>query len=243
MTVTINADQMHYRALNEQIKEGWQNQNRSVLIQNVNGHRYIGDALQGAGSISIEGVPGNDLAVFMDGPHIEVHGNIQDAAANTMNSGSIVVHGSAGDTLGYGMRGGLVYIRDNVGYRAGIHMKEYGVHKPVLVIGGTAGDFLGEYMAGGAVLILNLDDCEKAVGDYCGSGMHGGVLYIRGVKAGQSFKGAKVSAPDEEDKQFIAEHLMKFQDYFKKGEKITAEDFMKLTAAHLRPYENHYIGV
>lgn len=243
MTVTIDAAQMHYRELNEQIKECWLNQDRSVLIQNVNGHRYIGDALQGEGSITIEGVPGNDLAVFMDGPCIEVRGNIQDAAANTMNSGAIIVHGSAGDTLCYGMRGGVVYIRDNVGYRAGIHMKEYGNHKPVLMIGGTAGDFLGEYMAGGAVLVLNLNDCERAVGNYCGSGMHGGVLYIRGIKAGQTFKGAKVSELNEEDKQFIKEHLNKFRQYFQLSEKVQADDFMKLTAAHLRPYENHYVGV
>jgi len=243
MTVTIDAAQMHYRQLNEQIKENWLNQDRSVLIQNVSGHRYIGDALQGEGSLIIEGVPGNDLAVFMDGPHIEVRGNIQDAAANTMNSGSIVVHGSAGDTLGYGMRGGVVYIRDNVGYRAGIHMKEYEAHKPVLVIGGTAGDFLGEYMAGGAVLVLNLNNLQHAVGNYCGSGMHGGVLYVRGVKDGQVFKGVKTSLPNDEDKQFIEEHLGKFRQYFQKGEEIHAENFMKLTAAHLRPYENHYVGV
>ena len=49
------------------------------------------------------------------------------------------------------------YLRDDVGYRAGIHMKEYGDKKPVLVIGGTAQDFFGEYMAGGIVILLGLN--------------------------------------------------------------------------------------
>lgn len=243
MVVTIDAAKLHYRELNARIKENWISENRAIHLQNVRGHRYIGDALHGEGSITIEGVPGNDLAVFMNGPNMEIKGNIQDAAANTMNSGTIIVHGSAGDTLGYGMRGGEVYIRDNVGYRAGIHMKEYGTHKPVLVIGGAAGDFLGEYMAGGAILVLNLAEAEKAVGNYCGSGMHGGVIFIRGPIDRQVFKGTKTSVPDAEDKQFIDEHLVQFRRYFGLAENIMADDFVKLTAAHLRPYENHYIGV
>jgi len=47
-----------------------------------------------------------------------------------MNNGCIIVHGHAGDITGYSMRGGKIFIRDNVGYRASIHMKEYGDKNP-----------------------------------------------------------------------------------------------------------------
>lgn len=39
--------------------------------------------------IEIEGVPGEDLAAFMDGPRIIVHNNAQDGVGNTMNSGQV----------------------------------------------------------------------------------------------------------------------------------------------------------
>ncbi len=243
MSITIDANKMHYRELNARIKEHWQAGENSIILHYVNGHRYIGDALHGSGEITIQGVPGNDLAVFMDGPNLVVQGNIQDAAANTMNSGSIVVHGAAGDTLAYGMRGGEIYVRDCVGYRAGIHMKEYGEHKPVLVVGGVAGDFLGEYMAGGIIMILNLDGAEKAVGNYCGSGMHGGVIFIRGNEAGRTFKGTRITHPDEVDCQIIEKHLQRFQNCFQRGGEIKADEFIKISAAQLRPYENLYVGV
>jgi glutamate synthase domain-containing protein 3 len=35
---------------------------------------------------------GNDLGMFMDGPLITVHGNVQDGVANTMNNGRICIH-------------------------------------------------------------------------------------------------------------------------------------------------------
>ena len=43
------------------------------------------------------------------------------------------------------MRGGRIYVKGNAGYRAGIHMKAYREHLPVLVIGGKAGSFLARY--------------------------------------------------------------------------------------------------
>ena len=53
-----------------------------------------------------------------------------------MNAGEIVVHGNVGDACGYAMRGGKIYIKGDCGYRAGIHMKAYQQHFPVMVVGG-----------------------------------------------------------------------------------------------------------
>jgi len=48
----------------------------------------------------------------------------------------------------------------NAVFRVGVHMKEYGGRKPIIVIGGKAGGFLGEYMAGGIMLVLGLNGEE-----------------------------------------------------------------------------------
>ncbi len=71
------------------------------------------------------------------------------------------------------MRGGRVFIRDGCGWRAGIHMKQYGERRPVVVVGKDAGSFLGEYMAGGVFVVLG------ETGDCLARGMHGGVIYLR----------------------------------------------------------------
>ena len=78
------------------------------------------------------------------------------------------------------MRGGKILVRGNVGYRCGIHMKAYGENKPAIVIGGRAGSFLGEYQAGGTLVVLGLHtDGRPIVGNFCGTGMHGGEIYLR----------------------------------------------------------------
>ena len=78
------------------------------------------------------------------------------------------------------MRGGKIFVRDDTGYRAGIHMKAYEEKKPVLVIGGKAGSFLGEYQPGGIIIVLGLNEENRPpVGRFCGTGMHGGKIYLR----------------------------------------------------------------
>ena len=102
-----------------------------------------------------------------------------------MNDGEIVIYGSSGDATGYAMRGGRIFVQKNAGYRAGIHMKAYKDKQPKLVIGGSAGCFLGEYQAGGTIIVLGLG-CEKGkapVGSFCGTGMHGGKMFIRSAAA------------------------------------------------------------
>jgi glutamate synthase domain-containing protein 3 len=159
--IIIDAAGMHYRELNARIKlviSGCKSSKcPHIILNNVLGHRYIGDGIKGEALITVNGTPGNDMAAFMDGPQIEVFGNGQDGIGNTMNSGRIIIHGDCGDILGYSMRGGEIYVEGNVGWRSGIHMKSYLEKFPVIVIGGKAGDFLGEYMAGGIIILLGLD--------------------------------------------------------------------------------------
>ena len=171
----INAGGMYYRDLNQKIRDAVNSGEKDITVRNVNGQYYIGDGLRGKSTITVEGVPGNDLAAFMDGPTLVIKANAQDNISNTMNTGKVVIHGNAGDVLGYGMRGGKLHILGDVGYRVGIHMKGVKKQSPTIVVGGTAGDFFGEYMAGGVLILLGLNnDGRPIVGDYLGTGMHGG---------------------------------------------------------------------
>ncbi|MCI8553794.1 MAG: glutamate synthase [Clostridiales bacterium] len=175
--MNIDAQQMPFERLNQLVRES---ACQEIVIDHCLGQRYIGGGLNGC-RITINGTPGNALGAYLNGAEITVRGNVQDAAGDTMNDGVIVIHGSAGDATGYAMRGGRIYVRGNTGYRAGIHMKSYQDKTPVLVVGGCAGSFLGEYQAGGTIVVLGLgrQTGEPLVGYFCGTGMHGGKIFLR----------------------------------------------------------------
>ena len=91
----VDAQGLHYRILNEKLRRIIKKGEKRILVKNVCGQRYIGDGIGEKVEIILEGVPGNDLAAFMDGPRIIVRGNAQDGVANTMNKGEVIIHGDA----------------------------------------------------------------------------------------------------------------------------------------------------
>ncbi len=173
----INVDEnAHFQVLNKKIRES---RDKDITVNGCVGQRYIATGLSGK-NITINGIPGNALGAYLNGCNVVVNGNAQDATGDTMNGGAIIIHGNAGDATGYAMRGGKIYVKGNTGYRAGIHMKAYEELKPVIVIGGRAGSFLGEYQAGGIIVVLGQNDDElPIINNFCGTGMHGGVMYLR----------------------------------------------------------------
>jgi glutamate synthase domain-containing protein 3 len=242
--MVIDAAELHYSELNRALREAVLAGQSHVELRNVYGQRYIGTNLAGAVHLDIFGTPGNDLGAFMDGPTIVVHGNAQDGCANTMNEGQIIVHGRAGDITGLSARGGKVFIRDNVGYRVGIHMKEYEGKRPCLVVGGTAQDFLGEYMAGGVLVVLglNLQEGEPHRANFIGTGMHGGVIYLRGrVEAHQLGREVGVAELDANDRVTLEGLVREFCQHFDRDETEALEgQFTKLFPLYLRPYGRLY---
>jgi glutamate synthase domain-containing protein 3 len=240
----IDAKGLYYRELNRMVREAVARGEKEIVLKNVNGQYYIGDGIREKVKITIEGVPGNDLAAFMDGPTIVVKSNAQDNIGNTMNSGKVVVEGQAGDVLAYGMRGGKLYIKGDVGYRVGIHMKGYKKQVPVIIAGGTAGDFFGEYMAGGVLVLLGLNQAngQPIVGDYLGTGMHGGTIFIRG-EVDKSRCGAEVGImePDENDIKLLEGYLKEYCDDMGLDIKeVMKKPFKKLIPVSSRPYGNLY---
>jgi glutamate synthase domain-containing protein 3 len=238
---TINAANMHYRNLNSIIKAHC-NPVKEIHVRRVSGQRYIGTGLKGEAELHIYGTPGNDLAAFMDGPSVYVHGNAQDGVGNTMNSGKVVVYGHSGDIPGYSMRGGKIFIRDDVGYRAGIHMKEYEDVKPILVIGGSSRDFLGEYMAGGIILVLGLNsqDRQNYVPKFVGPGMHGGIIYTSSEITNLG-KEVKATSINESDMHVIEGLVKEFcMNFSCDVDKIVHRKFVKIVPVSHRPYGRLY---
>lgn len=242
----INARGLHYKELNEQIHAVINAGRKKIVLDNINGQRFIGCGVKGNIDILIKGVPGNDMAAFMDGPRIVVEGNGEDTIGNTMNTGTVIVRGNAGDVLGYGMRGGKLYIRGDVGYRVGIHMKSYKDQLPVIIAGGRAGDFLGEYMAGGLLIVLGMNGKDRGqgsiVGNYVGTGMHGGIIYLRGkVEECQLGKEVSIEKINKQDETNLNKYL---KDYCRVTgfdfQEIMKKKFIKLLPTSSRPYGKIY---
>jgi len=242
--VTIDGQGIFSRELNAKLRQAAWNGTQKIELRNVYGQRYIGTNLGKPVEIEIFGTPGNDLGAFMDGPKIIVHGNAQDGCGNTMNDGEIIIHGHAGDILGLSARGGKIFVREDVGYRAGIHMKEYQDKKPAVVIGGTAQDFLGEYMAGGVLILLglNLKEGERHKANFIGTGMHGGVIYMRGkIQEFQLGKEVGVAELDENDYLTLKGLVGEFASHFDyDAEELLRYKYTKLFPLYLRPYGRLY---
>jgi len=213
-----------------------------VVIDACFGERFIG-AGASSKTITIKGTPGNALGAYLDGASIIVHGNAQDAVGDTMNDGKIIIHGNAGDTLGYAMRGGKIFVKGNSGYRTGIHMKEYQEKKPVIVVGGSTGSFLGEYQAGGLIIILGLDAEDFPAGNFAGTGMHGGEIFIRSsIRPKNLPKQVNSNEADRSDKRRIEDYLAEFSDLFLISmDEILGKPFYRLTPNTKNPYKQLYV--
>lgn len=237
--MNITAGEMHFKVLNDKIKACV---GEEVVIDNCLGQRYIASG-RSKGDIIINGTPGNALGCYLDGCKITVNGNAQDATGDTMNEGAIIIHGSSGDATGYAMRGGKIFVRDNAGYRAGIHMKAYKEKLPVLVIGGCAGSFLGEYQAGGVIVVLGLNsDTKTPVGYFCGTGMHGGKIFIRCEELPTDLpKQVVTREATKEDMAEINGYITEFCDEFKKSKKdVLSKKFYVLIPDTKNPYKQLY---
>lgn len=240
----LDGQGVFYRDLNTRLHEAVSRGIKQIELRNIYGQRYIGTNLDKPVEIKVYGIPGNDMGAFMNGPKITVYGNAQDGCGNTMNSGEIIVHGNAGDIIGLSARGGKIFVRGNVGYRAGIHMKEYQGKMPILIIGGTAQDFIGEYMAGGILILLglNLKEGERHQANFIGTGMHGGVIYIRGsIEDYQIGKEVGITEPNDTDYDNLIKHLSEFATNFDfKISNLLNKGFTKLYPRWTRPYGRLY---
>lgn len=245
---TIDCQSIYYRNVNEAIRSAFADGAKTVKLLNVNGQRYIGTGIRGKGlRIEVHGTPGQDMAMLMDGPTVEVFANAQDGVGNTMNAGQVTIHGDAGDVMGYGMRGGRVFVKGDVGYRVGIHMKAYEDLRPTLVCGGNARDFFGEYMAGGLLILLGMNSKVEGpiVGGYLGTGMHGGEIYVRGtVEPWQCGKECGVFEATPAEMEALRPVLSEYCEAFSMDvDEVMSQPFTRIVPISHRPYGKLYAYV
>jgi len=235
--LNISAQELDFKELNRQVRAA----KGDVRIDGCYGQRFIGSALRGR-TLTINGTPGNAMGAYLDGGVIEVNGNAQDATGDTMNDGKIIIHGNAGDALGYAMRGGKIFVQGNAGYRTGIHMKEYKDKKPAIVIGGWVGSFLGEYLAGGLIVVLGIN-CEAVpVGNFTGTGMHGGKIFIRtNHELSNLPEQVAIEKASGEDLKEIEPYVSEFADHFGvNAASLLKDKFYMLRPNAKNPYKQLY---
>jgi glutamate synthase domain-containing protein 3 len=107
-------------------------------------------------------------------------------------------------------------------------------------------------MAGGIIIILGLYKKQEAnlffnkapgiVGSYTGTGMHGGIIYIRGsvedYKLGKEVKRVKLNS---DDIGILNRYIKNYYKFFGLVQtKIQASSFLKLVPYSHRPYGNLY---
>jgi len=238
----INAENLHYTPLNQMIRKAVRDGYDEIIIDNVMGQRFIADGLTGSVKLTIHGVPGGDLGMFMSGPTCIVHGNAEHAPGNTMDGGCIVVFGTCGDATAHSMRGGKIFVRDDIGYRGGIHMKEYQEKRPALIIGHQARAFLGEYMAGGLLILLRRGENDIYAERGIGSGIHGGMILIRGeVDDWCLGVGAKKTTAQREEMDIITPYVHEFCSWFDEDpDTYLSSSFSCIKPASARPFVNKY---
>ena len=239
----LTAGRRPFRELNAEIRAALEME-KTVRVEDVNGQRYMGAAMDKGKTLEIHGTPGNDMAAYLNGGTVEVFGNGQEAIGNTMGGGSVTVHGHVGDTLGYAMRDGEIFVEKRAGSRAGIHMKEFEQMQPVVVIGGIVGAFLGEYMAGGTLIVLGLENPynQPLVGAHCATGMHGGRIFLRGEFPEEHIsEHISVLDLDEKDRADLERHVRTYCERFGADfDNVMDAPFHKLIPTTSRPYANLY---
>lgn len=235
----IDCNKLSHKEINEKINK---TDDKFVILNNVMGQRFIASGLSKK-HITINGTPGNAIGSYLDGAEIEIRANAQDATGDTMNDGAITIYGNSGDATGYAMRGGEIYIKGDVGYRAGIHMKAYKDKIPNIIIGGKAGSFLGEYQAGGIILVLGLNNekNDPPISNFCGTGMHGGKIYIRTGKRPEYIDTDKLIVEKADNLDEIKPLLKKFCDKFEEDiKKISNSAFYVIKPNTNNPYKQLY---
>jgi glutamate synthase domain-containing protein 3 len=233
----IDAINMDFRSLGEAVRST----DGDLELKNVQGQRFIA-AGRSEGNVDIYGVAGNACGAYLNGCTVTVHGNGQDAVGDTMNDGAIIIHGSVGDAPGYAMRGGEIYVKGDAGYRCGIHMKAYKDKCPVMVIGGKAGSFLGEYQAGGVIVVLGIGS-DRSVGNFCGTGMHGGKIFLRGASAPPRLPAQVAAAPvEKEDRDELLGYIRRYCELFDADyDSLSADDYIVLKPNSANPYKKMYV--
>jgi glutamate synthase domain-containing protein 3 len=110
---------------------------------------------------------------------------------------------------------------------------------PRIIVHGSA-----QYMAGGTIILLglNLKEGQDHLSRYVGTGMHGGVIYVRGnIPKYHLGREVGVAKLNDKDNAVIKEHVSVFSELFGfNADDILKGNFIRLYPRWLRPYGRLY---
>jgi glutamate synthase domain-containing protein 3 len=106
------------------------------------------------------------------------------------------------------------------------------------------GSFLGEYQAGGLMIVLGLEDGGKfPAGNFTGTGMHGGRIFIRCKEEPTNLpRQVAASLANQEDLDSIAPFLNEYAaDFGLDADEVLKMPFYVLLPNAKNPYQTLYI--
>ena len=156
--VKIDAGGLSVRQINTRIREAAEQDERIALV-NPDARHNLAVGLTRAVHLTIRGSAGYFCAGLVDGPTVEVTGNVGWGFGDNLMNGMLSVAGNAGAVCGVAMRSGHILVGGNMGSRAGQVMKGGSI-----VCRGNAGFRAGSMMMGGTIVILG--DAGTALGEF-----------------------------------------------------------------------------
>ncbi len=192
--VEIVVGERPIREVNAEIRTAVAEGRRVRLLEPLSRHNLC-VALEGTGSVEIDGSVGYYCGGLNNGGTIFVRRNAGWGVGEAMASGRIVVEGYAGMAAGASMRGGTLHIKGDAGPRCGVAFKGGDV-----VVEGSVG-FLSGFMAHAGRIVV-LGDTADAIGD----SLWGGEVWVAG-SIGSLGTDTKVVEPEPEELRSLEELL------------------------------------
>jgi len=205
--VEIDASQLSLRELNTRIRQLAEQQDEIILL-NPDARHNLAVGLTTPVHLTIRGSAGYFCAGLVDGPTVDVQGNVGWGFGDNLMNGRLRVEGNAGAVCGCGMQSGHILIRGNIGSRAGQVMKDGSI-----VCCGKAGYRVGSMMMGGTIVILG--DAHESLGEF----IMDGEIYVAGniMSLGQDAVAADLRDGDlEKVEQLLGQHGLTHDGAFQK---------------------------
>jgi glutamate synthase domain-containing protein 3 len=148
-------------------------------------HQFAGERI--SGHVTAKGTLGSHGGSYSEGDGtLEIIGSLQDNCFEASSVREVVCHANASMMAGNAFQGERFFLRGSADSRAFQQLRPRNGMQPVAIIGETAGQYLGKMMSGGAILVLGLEHLGREdvdtpiVGEFVGTGMVGGRIYVRG---------------------------------------------------------------
>src|SRR3954463_9303558 len=100
----LDCAKLAIRAINTGIRKDMEQGKGEVTLANPHGMHNLGVGMVGKLKLTVDGSAGYYCAGLIDGPSVEVKGNVGWGAAEGMMNGKVVIRGNAGNSVAASIR-------------------------------------------------------------------------------------------------------------------------------------------